>query len=321
MPDPPREFEDLKFLHELGETLHRGFQEAQPSDRRARRSWQIPAIVVPLAVLAAGVIAVISGLQSGHVAPTPAQALGAVAQRALSTGVPVPADDQFYFVSSQVTDLVGPASTSVPGPSLLVTKRRNVWQSIGRSGQLQENVIASRTVGPPGTTPTPTTTPAQHQPVAIGPISHYNLGGIALSRQQLIEFPTDPRAIVDRLNAHGGNALAPAELFDVVTDALRELPAPADLRAGLFRALALVPGIASTPVTTDSLGRSGAAVTLTSTGIKRELIFDPDSSEILAERGTVVDHDRAQLNVPDGTVIRDTTYLEHAVTDRLPASG
>lgn len=325
MPDPSREFEHLEFLDKLGETLHRGFRDAEQNKRRARRSWRMPAIAVSLAVLAAAIIAITSGLQSGHVSPTAAQALDAVARRAVSTGAAVPGDDQFYFVSSQSTDLVGPASTAETGPTLLVTKRRSVWQSIDRSGQLQEEVIATLTVGGAGASPTPSpppvTTPAQHEPATIDPISHYDLGGIALSRQQLIDFPTDPHAIVDRLAGRRGHELTATELFDVVADALRELPAPAELRAGLFRTLALVPGIASTPATADTLGRAGAAVTLTSAGIEHELMFNPDTSEILAERETVVDDVRAQLNVPNGTVIRDTTYLTRSVTDHVPSSG
>ena len=94
-----------------------------------------------------------------------------------------------------------------------------------------------------------------------------------------------------------------------------ESPAPARLRAGLYRALALVPSVQLVGQVRDRAGRTGTGVAFTEVGLRHELIFDPQTSEMLAEREVVVDARKAQLHLPAGTVIEDTAYLRRAVTN------
>jgi hypothetical protein len=93
---------------------------------------------------------------------------------------------------------------------------------------------------------------------------------------------------------------------------------PARLRAGLYGALALVPGVELVGDVTDRAGRHGTAVAFTEVGMRDELIFDPATSEMLAERTVLVDPAAAQIPLPKGTVIGDSAYLERAVVDALP---
>jgi hypothetical protein len=80
-----------------------------------------------------------------------------------------------------------------------------------------------------------------------------------------------------------------------------------------------VPGIELVGAVTDRAGRTGTAVARTEMGVRTELIFDPDSAELLAEREVLVDPAAAEIDAAPGTVIGDAVYLERAVTDELPA--
>jgi len=87
-------------------------------------------------------------------------------------------------------------------------------------------------------------------------------GNIELTRRQLLATSTNPRTLYARLYAAGGS---PAEVFTEIGDTLRSRPAPATLRAALYRALALVPGVRLVGRVTDSVGRHGTAVGLCTT--------------------------------------------------------
>ena len=104
-------------------------------------------------------------------------------------------------------------------------------------------------------------------------------------------------------------------MFEQLGDALRESPAAPALRAGLYRALALVPGIELLGARSDSRGRAGTAVAFTAGGRRSELIFDPATGDMLAEQTVVTDPRRARLPLAAGTVIGDTVYLRRAVTE------
>jgi hypothetical protein len=151
----------------------------------------------------------------------------------------------------------------------------------------------------------------------MGPERAYYLGNFKLSRRALLAFPTDPRTIYRRLlrNTHGAGHSPNGEVFTQIGDALRESPAPAPLRAGLYRALALIPHVQFLGQVKDRAGRTGTAVAYTEVGLRHELIFDLQTSEMLAEREVVVDEPKAHLHLPAGTVIEDTAYLRRAVTN------
>jgi hypothetical protein len=149
---------------------------------------------------------------------------------------------------------------------------------------------------------------------AIGPLGggHYLLGNLELTRQQLLATSTNPRILYARLYAAGGS---PAEVFTGIGDTLRSRPATAALRAALYRALALVPGVRWVGSVTDSFGRRGKAVGFVHDGVEDELIFDPASSEMLAERTIVLSGGAKQFGLSAGTVLSSNTYLQRAVTE------
>jgi len=100
-----------------------------------------------------------------------------------------------------------------------------------------------------------------------------------------------------------------------IADALRESPQTPRLRATLYRALALVPGVQLLGASRDRLGRAATGVAFTQpNGERQELLFDPDTAEILEERG-VVAHRMQGIRAAVGTVVEDIVYTARAVTD------
>lgn len=326
MPDPA-----LPILDELRAELkaafvaHEGTSARWPRLHVPRRRALLPAGVLAVAAVAA-VLAVTAGVDDGRVAPPSAraaQALDRVAAVAAQAPATVPTDDQFFYIHSHGTALsmfAGVDPTHQHAVQLVTTDSR-IWLSIDRPGRVERRVMSSQPLTPAdagreqdpdaGLTPQP----------AMPAIHRYNLGADHLSRAQLLAYPTDPRTIYNRLLAAVGDAgnSPQGEVFTLIGDALRDLPAPAALRAGLYRALALIPGIEFVGHVTDSAGRSGTAVAFTEVGTRHELIFDPDTSELLAERDVLVDPQRAGIDAPAGTVTEDVVYLQRAVTDDLSA--
>ena len=124
-------------------------------------------------------------------------------------------------------------------------------------------------------------------PATLGP---FFLGGRELKFRQLQHLPADPAAltkwIVTNAARHGGKTGGPApskaqereDIFDSLISLLSELPAPPQIRAAAFRALAALPGV-------TSLGQVGGGQGVRFTllgGHQATLIIDPASGQIRA---------------------------------------
>ena len=142
--------------------------------------------------------------------------------------------------------------------------------------------------------------------------------GLALFRyRELVRLPTEPRALYERI--HRALALAQArsqrELQQAVEDAkaqpgrtiwtvgvrdpqgaaeldaikgLLESPVPAGVRAALYRAAALIPGVRYDGHVRDALGRAGVGVSAGRPGSEFQLIFDPATGALLGQHSPVV---------------------------------
>jgi hypothetical protein len=298
--------------------------------RPRRRAPRKTALALAVTVAAGGAaVAVLSGLDEGHVAPASAtarqalQRVAAVAERRAGPGVP--RDDQFFYVASEGTEMV--TSIYGDGPhqsfSYLYTKRREIWLSVDRTGELRD-----RQVGPVRwVTPAdrrdwvakgrPSVTAGQSRPMHMPAVHGYHLGEERLTSAQLRAYDPTPQELFDRLRARVGDAgQSPnGEIFVQIADALRESPQPPRLRATLYRALALVPGVQFLGNVHDRLGRAAVGVAYTEhTGLRQELLFDPETSEVLNERQVVV-HPVQGLKARVGTAIEDIVYTKRAVTD------
>ena len=305
---------EIPILDELGADLRVAFRARER--RRRRGLWAVPVA----AAAAAGALVVANAVDSPPA--TAAELLRRAAHAAQTAPAPFPRDDQYFYVRSLTTNLMT-SEPPKPGQQALVTVERRIWTSVKRRGRLESTFVSATY---PGASAEQIRAMREHVGVTAGGPAHdighqrYRLGSIELSREGMLAFPTDPRAIYTRLRAQvEDKGHSPdGEVFTEIGDALRETAVPAGLRAGLYGALALIPGVELVGDTTDRAGRHGVAVAFTEVGMRNELIFDPATSEMLAERTVLVDPAAAQLPLPKGTVIGDSAYLERAVVDELP---
>ncbi|MDA0179373.1 CU044_5270 family protein [Solirubrobacter phytolaccae] len=303
-------------LDDLRADLDAAFARAER--KRARRGWTFGAATAALASTAVAVV-----LLAGGTTPpaTAAEVLRAVAGVAQDTPAPVPRDDQYYYVRSRTTNLSMFAGVDPKHEHAvtLVEADREIWQSLKRPGQMTVKVIGKRPLTPADAGRRQGPDVAVPGGGRVGKQHHYLLGTERLSRAELLAYPTDPQVVYDRIRAHVGSGgdSREGQVFDAISSALRERPAPPALRAALYGALALTPGVTLAGTVTDRAGRTGTAVAFTEVGVRTELIFDPRTSELLGERRVLVEPARSGIDAPVGTVVGDTAYLERAVVDEL----
>ncbi|MFB8369949.1 hypothetical protein ACFC25_11365 [Pseudarthrobacter sp. NPDC055928] len=109
-----------------------------------------------------------------------------------------------------------------------------------------------------------------------------------MSDDELAALPRDGQALYDHFNSsyQGGSASRDENNFVRITDILRMGLIPADLRAGLYQALALIPGVtASEQANFD--GKVGVAIGRTEplrAGQRAEMIIDPANGLVIGER-------------------------------------
>jgi hypothetical protein len=272
----------------------------------------------------------VSGLDEGHVAPAPATAAEALKRAAQvaehSDGPGIPNDDQYFYVASEGTELTTAAPTSDPNDSYsyLFTKRREIWLSVSRQGLLRQAQVGGvRWLSPRDrenwvrSGSQDTGDGGGSDEMAMGGIGHYFIGDEKFTTQQLRDFDPTPQELFDRLRSRVGDRgqSRNGEVFVEIADALREAPQTPQLRATLYRALALVPGVELLGDVKDRLGRDAVGVAYTEhTGMRQELLFDPQTAEVLNER-EVVAHPVQGLRAAVGTAVEDIVYTKRAVTD------
>lgn len=149
------------------------------------------------------------------------------------------------------------------------------------------------------------TGPAEHRVRAPGRPPFYD-GAKAVTYAQLLALPRDPEALYRRMHdaaveCECGNGVD-EETFVIAGDLLRDNPIPADLRAAILRAAALIPGIELIQDVRDVAGRGGVGVAFDGTGGESVLVFDPKTYELLGENdglGGSADLESAIVESPD----------------------
>lgn len=101
--------------------------------------------------------------------------------------------------------------------------------------------------------------------------------------------------------------------FQHVAVFLRERSVPADLRMAFYRVLAKLPSIEITENVPNLAGREGTSFAVADQDVRREIIVDPGSGQVIGERWLTV---RAQNGMKAGTVRLDSS-LETVVVDGM----
>jgi hypothetical protein len=126
------------------------------------------------------------------------------------------------------------------------------------------------------------------------------------NKEFMASLPRDPHALYDRLHKDtAGSGHGPTSAMLVyVSDILRSGLVPADLRAALYRALALAPRLEITEKVANLDGRKGIAFGVTVDHERQEVIIDPATGQFIGERemetnGTVDEYTSMTTTVVD----------------------
>jgi RNA polymerase sigma-70 factor (ECF subfamily) len=139
-----------------------------------------------------------------------------------------------------------------------------------------------------------------------------------MSDDELAALPRDGQALYDHFNSsyQGGSASRDENNFVRITDILRMGLIPADLRAGLYKALALIPGVtASEQANFD--GKLGMAIGRTEplrAGQRAEMIIDPGTGLVIGER-TIMTY--AAFGFGSNEVVGHTA-IDYRIVDSAP---
>jgi hypothetical protein len=138
--------------------------------------------------------------------------------------------------------------------------------------------------------------------------------------QFMAGLPRDPAQLLRRVyhDSAGHGRGRDDEAFVYIRDVLRSGVVPADLRAALFGAAALIPGVRLVSDSVNLDGRHGVAVAMSDHGNSRvELIFDPVSGEVIGEREVAL-RSGYLPGVRAGTTI-EYTSVRRQVVDAMDA--
>jgi hypothetical protein len=284
--------------------------------RRSRRR-----LGVALAGAGAVALGAIFGLDSGgvHRDLTAAQALERVARVAAKqperrTFV---RPGQYWYVRSRTAYLTTVGDQ--PSYSAITPSIREIWLG-NRGGRLDEHGSKPIFLGPRDKARwkahgRPDLRRNNVMPLG-GDSAIVAFGSRNLTFKELRRLPTEPDALYAEIKQAAGKA-GPGprqEAFTVIGDLLREAPVPPNVRAALYRAAARIPGVRLIGEVRDPIGRKGLAVALTANDTRRELIFDPDDSTLLAEREVLI-HRVKWIDAPAGSDIGSAAYVESGVVD------
>ena len=145
--------------------------------------------------------------------------------------------------------------------------------------------------------------------------------------KELSALPTEPSALSEALRQRAGDlhndVPTPARTLELIGEILRNPAASPELRASLYEAAAMVPGIEYLGEKIDVTGRTGVAVGLVSAYSGQRtlysLIYDPRSSEALAMEATALES-VAFADTEAPFVINATVYLASGSASSLSSA-
>ena len=134
------------------------------------------------------------------------------------------------------------------------------------------------------------------------------------------EMPRGPSALRDYFydSYTDGSASIDEDVWVRITDLLRTGEVPADLRAALYRAIALIPGVEIIDDQAALDGRTGVALgrvePARGSTSREEIIIDPTTGLIIGERTVIL---ARQGEIPSGTVVSSAS-IETTVVNSAP---
>lgn len=134
----------------------------------------------------------------------------------------------------------------------------------------------------------------------------------------LATLPRDPQTLLRHLYSvnPGSGVSNDGKAFNLIIDVLTTGFVPADLRAALYKAAALIPGVSVTERDTTMDGRTGVSIgrTESKNASRQDIIIDPNNGLVIGQRLVLL---KGDLGFPAGTAIGSTSVTT-TVVDSAP---
>ena len=288
-----------------------------PEPRGARSRQRLRKLQRRRRLVLAGALATvgvgIAGVLGLTTAATPVSALAAqmnqlakVAASQRWTGIPGPG--QYIYTESE-----GPTETDTMGNDkecvVAQVDHRQIWIATDGSGAIDETRSGSHF-----------TSTADAQTCALFKITdassqnntfsnRFPAGGLSLPTNDWTSLSTDPATLLKQVHQRDGGPNTPREWLTNVADFMRESDAPPAIRAALYQATALIPGVKLLGPVTAHDGQTGLGVAFYAAGQPvHALIFDQSTGRLIEE----LYYDK------NGDVTDWTDYMKQAIVDKLP---
>jgi hypothetical protein len=287
----------------------------QVKPRLHARRRVLVGVLAAAAAVAVGTVAVVQPFGGGGVASAAAaEILNTASQAAALQSDPVLAAGQYTLVETTVVDAAA-ASVGDNGPMIgwLASTDRQLYIPADHAGEwvLTMSALAPyETFGDESEKQAKLLHDEQLANFPDGELLRAAGGNFYCTPAQysdtkMAALPRDPKmllsAVYEMNNGTGGDRKQQVALEEI-EDLLWSGIAPADLRAALFSAAALIPGIDITDTATTLNGETGTAIGRidSSDAVRHDMIIDPETGNFIGAREVAL---KDQSGIPEGTVI------------------
>jgi hypothetical protein len=131
-------------------------------------------------------------------------------------------------------------------------------------------------------------------------------------------LPRDPQALLDAIRERSNPGSSASEMLESIADALKTGAVPVDLRAALYKAAALIPGVTVVDRQANLNGETGIALGVEDQDrqTRLDIIIDPTTGLLIGEREVTLTTE-AYPAFPAGTAIAWTS-VQTSVVDSAP---
>jgi hypothetical protein len=253
---------------------------AEEVRRRRRRRLVVPAAATSALVVAAAVlVALIGPFGRSTAAAAELRRLAAIAS---SARVPHLEEGEYLLVASDELRVEARVEIGRPSFEVLSRLRLHTWIAGDGSSFRRTEVLSSdfasdadrRSWEEAGEPDVPQTGDIREERSRSGGYFWVDLSGL----------PRDPTELLAALRSGSVVPRSPGDdqVFLLISDLMAQGDTPPDLRASLFEAAARLEGIQEAGEVTDPLGRVGIGLTIDGVSLRTQLVFDPETADLLA---------------------------------------
>lgn len=267
---------------------------------------------VVLTMAAAGVGVIVLGqtnmsIQSAHAAGL----LRSAAEQTMAFSDPAPGPGEYLRIHTHANWLVGRSDAA--GNDLFTMNTQTI--DVYVPGDPSRDWVLDRDWG--AIAPRPGQKDTIHAPDG----EFYGIPWTVIEKQELMDLPREGKALIEQFNSQyqGGSASRDEDNFVRITDLLRTGLVPADLRAGLYEALALIPGVNASEQTNFD-GKPGISIGRSEplrAGQRDEIIIDPATGLVIGER-TVMTYALFGLGTNNLTA---HTAIDYSIVGSVPPAN